>query len=278
MSRRPEVERVLLFTMRNSNRWVHLFAIIGLTLAPSVAGAHIRLTEPKPRSTADNLKPPAAPPPCGNVAPTAPVAQYAPGSNVTVKWVETISHSGCFQIAFSSNGTDFTVLKQITDPNGGPTMFTETVALPTGVTCEKCVIQLRQLMLENATVKTCGANQAPPSGAAGQGNTYYSCSDIRVGNVADGGAGPIDSGAPPVDAGDGTGMDDGGSSPDGSTGSTRTPDAGGGDEPAATTTRNASPSPGTGCGVAHGAAATAPLVLFASFLGLGLLRRRRPRS
>jgi hypothetical protein len=256
-------------------RGIGLAGAVGIIgLVPSPADAHIRLSEPAPRSQADNLKPPAFPPPCGNVPRgSKPTGVYKVGETIDVKWQETIGHTGCFQIGFSTDDKTFTVLSQINDPDDAEGARTAKVTLPAGVSCTNCTLQLRQLMLEGATVKTCAMPVAvPPDGkVAGTGNTYYSCADICVGSTCP------DAGAPDVpDAGTDP-VDDAGTS---SGGVTTTPTDGGGkfvdagdDGPSSTPDLHA--GDGGGCSVALGTTSGVSLGLTAGLFGLALLVRRR---
>lgn len=255
-------------------------ATVAVSLVPTVADAHIRLTSPVPRSNADGLKPPTYPPPCGNVAAGGVKAVYKPGATVNVKWVETIGHAGCFQIGFSSDGTNFTVLKQINDPTGdvgNGLAFNTDVTLPAGVKCDKCTLQLRQLMLESATVKTCVANQVPPSGGANQGNTYYSCADVMVTDDPDASV------PPDPDAG-ADGGSSGSSGSSGTSGTSGGPDEPGDDAGPSSSGNNGAPSAPRptkksddgGCTMTPGDATTGAFGLaMAGLFGIAMIRRRR---
>jgi hypothetical protein len=204
--------------------------------------------------------------PCGGSPRGAMPTQYQPGQTIPVKFKETISHQGCFQIRFSpANDDNWVTLKQVDDPagpaNNVDTDYTEMVTLP-NTPCKDCTLQVLQLMLGRA----CVANEPPPAG-----NTYFSCADIRVGDFPD--AGPT---MPPADGG--TGEEDSGTS---SGGVSTTPTDGGGKtgNGASPGSRKLTPvdSGDDGCNVGWGA--TSGFSLFAS-AGLALLAvaRRRRRS
>lgn len=256
-------------------------ATVAVSAMPTVADAHIKLTSPVPRSDSDGLKPPTYPPPCGNVPAGAVKAVYKPGATVNVKWVETIGHAGCFQIGFSSDGTNFTVLKQINDPAGavGNGMaFNTDVTLPAGVKCNKCTLQLRQLMLENATVKTCAANQVPPSGGA-NGNTYYSCADVMISDDPDASVPPD----PDAGADGGSSGSSGSSGTSGTSGGPEEPDddagpSSSGNNAAPSAPRPTKKSDDGGCTMTPGDATTGAFGLaMAGLFGVALIRRRRAR-
>jgi len=237
-------------------------AVIGV---PATAIAHTVMMTPPPRDVgkpgADSHKSG----PCGDVPRTNACTSYEAGATIPVKWMETVSHAGCFQIALSTTGNDtnFVTLKQIDDPAGGAGMvYPDTVKLPDGVTCKDCTLVVRQLM-----IGTC----APDASYAA--NTYFSCADIRIGdptpcanpNGPDGGpvetdaSTPGDGGGPTTTPTDGGGkLVDGGSS----SGGVNSKDI-----------RNSTDD--SGCSVAFGASSGASLVITAGLLGLALARRRR---
>lgn len=189
-------------TMR---RAIQVLAAALIAAMPATATAHVLMKSPPPRSDADGLKPPEFPGPCGNVPRTSSFTQYEPGATIDVTFMETIAHTGCFQIAFSEAGDeDFKVLAQMIDPPGGKGMsYTLPVKLPEGVTCKACTIQLRQQMSGTASCPEDPDAEDPIPG------TYYSCADIRVGDFpdADADGGPPDAG---VDSGVSTTPTDGG--------------------------------------------------------------------
>jgi hypothetical protein len=189
--------------------------------------------------------------------------QYEAGAQIQVSYQETIDHVGCYQFALDTTGTDtnFVPLAQVVDPAGTPanTIRTQTLQLPPGVTCERCTLQIRQLM-KTQQDPMC-APDANPNGA--NTSTYYSCADIRIGNFPD--AAPS---MPVPDAGtvDPTGEDPPGSeespfNPQSSSGG-RNLRAGAGDD---------------GCSVGWGATTGIPAIAAVGFGVLMMLRRRRRR-
>jgi hypothetical protein len=260
-----------------SRAFFRAMAIAGVIVAPATALAHTYVMQPPPRDVAElNLNARAHKTgPCGNVPRTGPPTQYEAGATITVKFQETIDHTGCFQVAFSpANDQNFVTLKQIND-NMGVQVYTTTVTLPPGVTCKECTLQVKQLMLEGATVKTCVADAAAPDGAAGFGSTYYSCADICVGSDC------AEAGAPVVDSGSGS---DGAASSSSSGGPTTVPTDGGGktvptaDPNADDGTHDLHSGDGGGCSVALGATSGVSFAITFGLFGLALLRRRRQRK
>jgi hypothetical protein len=238
-------------------------AVAFVVAAPSLALAHTVMLTPQPRDMRDDHKTA----PCGAIARTNRCTQYEAGATIPVKWMETVDHTGCFQIALSQNNDqNFTILKQINDPAGtGGAVYPDTVKLPPGVTCTNCTLVVRQLMIDKACTTAPFQNDLDAS-------TYYSCADIRIGDFP--GAAPCE---PPVapDAGPGT--------PDASSGGpTTVPTDGGGKLVDGGGTSNGGPvdlhsGDGGGCSVALGATSGVSFAVTVGLFGLALLRRRRRR-
>jgi MYXO-CTERM domain-containing protein len=155
----------------------HIFGFLaGLSVFATgiAAHAHVRMLEPAPRSAADGL----TTGPCGNVAKNGEYTKLAPGSDLVVRFEESVAHQGCFQIAYSKDGTNnFQVLGQYDDPAGSQGTLSRTVKLP-NESCRDCVVQVRQLVLNGPCLND-GGIQVPDPG----GQTYYSCADICMGNT-----------------------------------------------------------------------------------------------
>jgi hypothetical protein len=235
-----------------------LLIVGALVAAPAVASAHARLLLPVPRTPNPDYKTS----PCGPAAKGEPKADFQSGAEIMVRWEETIQHTGCFQIALSSNNDQtFTVLGQYNDLGNTPlnTPIDETVKLPEGLSCANCTLVLRQLMLGSA----CPNNPQDDL----QASTYYSCADIRI-LQPDGGMPDPD----PVDEDGGTGSSSGGTSG----GPTTNPSDGGngasGDDDGAPNLRAGQ---GDGCSVGWGLAAPGASAAMTAFAALALLRRRR---
>lgn len=146
--------------------------------------------------------------PCGSSkGRSATPAVYKPGETITVKWTETIDHQpSWYRISFNPNGDTFEDPTSYTDntgkhPNtladgiqdGAAAMQELRVTLP-NITCEKCVLQLIQVMGDKG-----GNGFGGNDGAGGKEDNddlYYACADI----VLRGDATPSDAG-PTVDAG-----------------------------------------------------------------------------
>ncbi len=144
------------------NRKFFLFAALALVAPP--AFAHIRLVQPKPRTT-QALKVA----PCGGIPRTATPLLLTTGAELEVVWDEFTEHPGYHRILFSMGGDrDFQVLAdQIPDkvkpPTGSAARYSMRVTLPS-VPCNTCTLQVIQVMTENP--------QNP--------SLYFACADIRL--------------------------------------------------------------------------------------------------
>ncbi len=156
---------------------------LALSFLAVSASAHVRMTSPVPRTSADNIKTA----PCGNQAKGDPQVVYTAGQQIKVDMDETIDHTGCFQIAIAeTQAGPFTVIAQTVDTDdnipsqavGSPREITGT--LPNTLTCASCVLQLRQIMLEGTALNgQCAQNQTIDTEPA-RSNTYFSCADVTI--------------------------------------------------------------------------------------------------
>lgn len=188
-------------------------ACLALVLTPSIAAAHIQLTNPLPRTAMQKD------PNCGLTGSTrsANPTVYPPGATITVTWTETINHPGHYRVSFDQDGEDFTIPLSFTDTTQTENVlvdaipdqttpqatYSQEITLP-DVECENCTIQLIQMMTDK-----------PPYG---DGNDiYFLCADValRAGTPPPPDAGPdenpaspdggIDDGDDPAVLGDATG-------------------------------------------------------------------------
>jgi hypothetical protein len=167
--------------------------LFGLLTCAHQASAHIELTYPPARfeytDTGQKTRP------CGSGTPTGAVTELAPGQSVTVTWNETVDHPGHFRISFDPDGGDDglvdpagyddsysadTVLVDDIEDTGGST-FSQEITLP-NVTCERCTLQLIQVMTDK-----------PPWGPSGGNDIYYWCADVSL--VDGGGSGGASAGS-----------------------------------------------------------------------------------
>jgi uncharacterized protein (TIGR03382 family) len=185
---------------------LHLRGLVvaAFVLVPGTAAAHAYIHVPPARNidepnltTRGGIKTG----PCGTPRTNKPPTQYAVGAQVQVMFRETVAHTGCYQVHFSPAGdANWVKLGQMDDP-GGVTgnvggvagMNALNVTLPAGVSAMNGTLRVTQIM--SGVTCTANANQDPGA------NTYFSCSDIRVGDFAD--AGPTTMPPPAVDAGPG---------------------------------------------------------------------------
>lgn len=143
--------------------------ILGLVFSfPLMALGHARLIDPAPRNAGSGIKTG----PCGNIARTNNPRVLVAGSQLTVRWEETINHPGRYYISFSPSGDQgfeqnrlATVVDTQNMPIGvGPNHQYSTVITVPNTPCTNCTLQMIQSMEENP--------QAP--------TFYYSCADIQI--------------------------------------------------------------------------------------------------
>jgi uncharacterized protein (TIGR03382 family) len=174
---------------------------VSLLLVAGTAHAHIEMTNPIPRSTAQKTGP------CGAAGSTrsANVTTFAPGETITVEWTETVDHPGHFRIAFDDDGSDAflnpnnpddnfpsTLIDQIADKAGG--RYTQQVTLPS-TPCTNCTLQLVQVMTT----------------AIPYNSFYFQCADLVIavgggsGSGSGSGSGDPDGGIDELEGGCSTG-------------------------------------------------------------------------
>lgn len=256
-----------------------VLAALALLAVPATAYAHIVTMTPVPRDVGVAGNDAHKSGPCGAVPRTNKCTSFEAGATIPVKWMETVSHNGCFQIALSTaNDQNFTVLKQVNDPTGGAAMvYPDTVKLPDGVTCKDCTLVVRQLMIG----KTCiGANGGNTTTAPFQNDldasTYYSCADIRIGDPTPCVA-PTNPDSGVVDPPDAATGNDGGPTTVPTDGGGKLVDSGDGTS-GGSAKPNLQSGDGGGCSVAFGATSGVSFGVTAGLLALTLVRRRRRRG
>jgi uncharacterized protein (TIGR03382 family) len=199
-----------------------------IVLAPAIASAHVRITSPTPRTTAQ-LKDRH----CGLAGSTrANVQTYKPGATVHLVWDEYVAHPGWFRISFQQNGDVFEVpppsngpsstgasnyptenLTGKVDATTGSLIIADRIAHPAlsmdvtlpNVECSNCTLQLTQMMID----------KPPYSDDAASNDIYYACVDLVLTSSApapDAGATAPDGGDVSGDAGTGGGHAGGGCS------------------------------------------------------------------
>lgn len=189
-------------------------AAASVTLFPSLAHAHFTLQSPPNWTAEDSSGSPQKDWPCGNesnpsgMAPmdTGATTAFKPGDKVTIKIVETVFHPGHYRVALAPSG-NMTDLPQdmSADASGGncqnddmettpafpiladgelehTQMFAGAqsfeVTLPTDVTCDKCVLQVREYMAQHSNV-----SETMSGRAAGMNGCYYHhCAYISIGD------------------------------------------------------------------------------------------------
>jgi uncharacterized protein (TIGR03382 family) len=152
-----------------------------LLIWASSALGHVRLTSPTPRSPADDIKDfNGGLARCTDEATTVRPTVVVAGSVLRVTWDETVNHPGCFVLSLRQQPDgEFEELATVEHSNTPPSptqqnprKYSANVQLP-DVTCEHCVLLLRQIMLGTQT------EPCPPASVP-TGATYYSCADLRL--------------------------------------------------------------------------------------------------
>ena len=186
--------------------------LVVVLLAAAPAAAHIELDAPTPRSNDGQNKWC----PCGGggdgtranagcaISASDPArgpaaGTFAPGATVTVRWRETVGHTGRFRVSFDDDGADQTdfdanVLADVADPAGGDgntgmgNQWSLDVTLPEAP-CDTCTLQLAQVM--NGTPD----DEVPSLFGT---STYFQCTDLVI---AEGGDTSGSGDGPPVQGG-----------------------------------------------------------------------------
>jgi hypothetical protein len=208
---------------RRSGRWLLGAAAMGglAALAPSDAAAHFVLDEPAASLSQSGLGDPQKAPPCGDGAGgarTGTITAYQTGQTITVTVHETVFHPGHYRVALAVNDRSelpaeplvtpgstpcgtvaimdppvFPVLADgmllHTTPLSGPQSFE--VALPAGVTCDHCTLQVIEFMSNH------------PLNVPG-GCFYHHCAELSIHDVVvadDAGVAADAGGTTPMDAG-----------------------------------------------------------------------------
>jgi MYXO-CTERM domain-containing protein len=177
--------------------------LAAILAVPAVAAAHLELTYPVPRTLELKRGP------CGavNSVRGTNVTVLAPGATIEIQWKETINHPGHYRISFDVDGQDFVVPPTATGSTEGMTnvikdliadrvttpaanLYSQTITLP-NVTCERCTLQVIQLMTDKAPYTTDALSD----------DIYYQCADIAL-RTPGGPDGGVDAPTGDVDAGD----------------------------------------------------------------------------
>ncbi len=186
--------------------------VFGSLVAASAAHAHVRITSPTPRSSAD-LKERH----CGRAGSTrANVQTFRPGATLRLVWDEYIPHPGYLRISFNPTGDVFRIpppgpgggfptedLTGMTDPGGSGSVIiadripsgttSRDITLPT-TECTNCTLQLIQMMTD----------KPPYTTDALSNDIYFACVDLVISATA-----PIVDAGPTPDGGNGGAADGG---------------------------------------------------------------------
>lgn len=185
-------------------------ATLAVFFLPSLAHAHITLTDPPARHPPADQKDG----PCGNgpgdsrTTDPAKITEYTAGETITIEFTETIQHASTYRVMLSSTGDsgfiaptsfDDTTLDEASgeladgiedltplQPPNTPEDHSIEVTLPSEP-CEECTLQLIQVMRE---------------GAFDADSIYYQCADIVILPGEGGGTGGASSGGTSGSGGD----------------------------------------------------------------------------
>lgn len=153
-----------------------LLLLVTTAIMTDAGFAHTRFSADKllkPRNNSDGNKTG----PCGGVAqfPDNQRTVLTAGADILVEWEETIEHPGWYRLAYSTDGETgydtHVILDNILDQTGSVSRadpltwhrYSKTITVP-DIACEKCSIQLIQVMNENPALP----------------RNYYSCADVRI--------------------------------------------------------------------------------------------------
>lgn len=161
--------------------------VSAFVLVPALAAAHVRITSPTPRTTAQ-LKARH----CGQTGSArANVQTYAPGATIHLVWDEYIAHPGWFRISFQEHGDTFEIppasngapsnyptedLTGMVDPGTQSLILADRIMHPTtsmdvtlpSVECDTCTLQLIQMMTDKPPYTTDAASN----------DIYFACVDL----------------------------------------------------------------------------------------------------
>jgi MYXO-CTERM domain-containing protein len=147
----------------------------------SAASGHARLTQPTPRSHADDIKDfNGGLARCADEPSSVPATTRASGSLLRVTWDETVNHPGCFLFSLRvQQDGEFQELANIKHSSAPPTptaqnprKYSADIQLPE-VLCDHCVLLMRQIMLGSET------DPCPPASIPAN-VSYYSCADLKL--------------------------------------------------------------------------------------------------
>jgi hypothetical protein len=211
-------------------RTAEIAVATSVTLLPSLAAAHFSLQSPPNWTAEDNLGSPQKDWPCGdegNPTATGPTTAFKAGDKVTIKLTETVTHGGYYRVAIATSGDPNDLPQDMSmDASGGncqtddkqatPTFpiladgelqHTQSqplsgvqsfdITLPTDISCDKCVLQVREYMTPHSNQAETTSGQA----AHMNGCYYHHCAYISVSGGSgaggmSGGGGAASAGAP----------------------------------------------------------------------------------
>jgi hypothetical protein len=205
-------------------RAAELAVATGVTLFSSLAHAHFSLQAPPNWTAEDAQGSPQKDWPCGNEGnpmSTGPTTAFKAGDKITIQLAETVMHPGYYRVAIATSGNMMDLPQDMSaDASGGncqnddktaTPMFpiladgelnhttklngvqSFDVTLPTDISCDKCVLQVREYMEMHSNQAETTSGQA----AHMNGCYYHHCAYISVSGGSSGAGGMSSSGGAP---------------------------------------------------------------------------------
>jgi hypothetical protein len=214
-------------------RTVEIAAAAVVTVLPSLAHAHFNLQQPPNWTTETSQGSPQKDWPCGNEGSPAPMATgpttaFKAGDKITITLAETVMHPGYYRVAIAPSGNMMDLPQDMSaDASGGNCqnddktatpvfpiladgMLNHTttlsgaqsfeVTLPSDLSCDKCVLQVREYMEMHGNQPETTSGQA----AHMNGCYYHHCAFISVSGGSSGAGGMSSSGGAPSAGAGGT--------------------------------------------------------------------------
>ncbi|HTQ03654.1 MAG TPA: SCE4755 family polysaccharide monooxygenase-like protein [Polyangiaceae bacterium] len=200
-----------------------VFAALAVTFAPALASAHFTLQSPPNWTKEDGQGSPQKDWPCGNepntsgMDPTAtgPTTAFKPGDKITIQLAETVTHGGHYRVAIATSGNMMDLPQDMSTTASGANCQNDDmqatptfpiladgmlqhaqnqplngvqsfdVTLPSDISCDKCVLQVREYMTPHSNEPETASGTA----AGMNGCYYHHCAFISVGSGTSGSGG-----------------------------------------------------------------------------------------
>jgi hypothetical protein len=193
----------------------HVFglqSVLALVFVPAVAEAHFSLSAPPNWTNQSSNGSPQKDWPCGNEndpMATGPTTPFTAGQEITVTISETVAHDGHYRVALAESGDMMDLPADMSADASGATCMNDDmkaspvypvladgmlehtgklsgpqsfkVTLPSDVTCDKCVLQVREYMK--------GHSNTPETPTSTNGCYYHHCAFISISGGSSGAGG-----------------------------------------------------------------------------------------